>query len=125
MIAEAFDDEVLDLGANSELIEINPEEVLVLRVKEHKQPEQKPLEDVRDSIVQSLEVEQTRDQLQEQAEHLIVELQDGVDSKKVAADASLEWSESEKAARNQPGVARQLLTTAFKMPHPAEGEQVL
>ncbi|AMO56294.1 hypothetical protein GZ77_05695 [Endozoicomonas montiporae] len=123
VIAEAFDEEVLDLGANSELIEINPEEVLVLRVKDHKQPELKPLDQVRDSIVQSLKEEKTREQLQEQAEHLIVELQEGMDSKKVAADAGLEWSESDKAARNQPGVARQLLVTAFKMPHPAEGEQ--
>ena len=124
VISEAFDEEVLDLGANSELIEISPEEVLVLRVKDHRQPEQKSLEQVHDSIVQSLKAEKTRDQLQKQAEQLIVQLQEGIDSKKVAADAGLEWSESDKAARNQPGVARQLLTAAFKMPHPAEGEQV-
>ncbi|UYM16058.1 SurA N-terminal domain-containing protein [Endozoicomonas euniceicola] len=123
VIAEAFNEEVLELGANSELIEINPEEVLVLRVKEHRQPQQKPLEQVHDSIVQSLKAEKAREQLQGQAEQLIAQLHEGVDSKKVAEDAGLEWSESDDATRNQPGVARQLLTTAFKMPHPAEGKQ--
>ena len=122
VIAEAFDEEVLELGANSELIEISPEEVLVLRVKDHKQPELKPLTDVRDTIVQSLKVETARETLQEQAESLITQLQAGDDSKKVAEAAKLEWSEPEKAMRNQPGVARQLLVTAFKMPHPAEDQ---
>lgn len=123
VIAEAFDEEVLDLGANSELIEIAPEEVMVLRVKDHMKPEQKPLADVRDSIVKTLKVEKARDQLQEQAESLIAQLESGTDSKKVAEKAKLDWVDSVKAARNLQGAPRQLMVTAFKMPHPAEGSK--
>lgn len=118
VIAEAFDEEVLELGANSELIEINPEEVLVLRVKDHRQSELRPLAEVHSSIAESLKVEKAREQLKEQAESLIAKLQDGADRAAVAAEAGLKWAESDKATRNEPGVARQLLTSAFRMPHP-------
>lgn len=122
VIAQAFDEEVLELGANSELIELTPEKVLVLRVKDHYQPEQKPLADVRDQIVQALKAGQANDKLQEQADAMIAQLKEGADRDTVGKEAGQDWVHSVKAPRNLQGAPQQLLATAFKMPHPAEGE---
>ena len=54
LIQIAFSDDVLKLGKNSELIEIDNETVAVVRLQEHKLPEQKLLSDVRDVIKTSL-----------------------------------------------------------------------
>ena len=122
VVAGAFDEEVLELGANSELIELSPEKVLVLRVKDHQQPEQKPLADVHDAIVQQLKAEQAHDRLQARADAMIARLKEGAKQDAVAKDANVEWERSEKAPRNLQDAPRQLLTKAFRMPHPAEGE---
>jgi peptidyl-prolyl cis-trans isomerase D len=44
VVTAAFSQEVLDEGANSTAIELDPETVIVLRAKEHLKPEQLPLE---------------------------------------------------------------------------------
>lgn len=50
VIQAAFSDEVLEDGSNSSVIELDPNTVVVVRVKEHNKPEQLPLEQVADSI---------------------------------------------------------------------------
>ena len=50
VVTAAFSPEVLDEGANSTAIELDPETVIVLRAKEHLKPAQLPLED-RKSVV--------------------------------------------------------------------------
>lgn len=120
--AASFSDDVLELGANSELLELSPEKALVLRVKEHMKPEPVPLDQVKDAIVQAIKVEEARKQLEEKAQSLIAELSGGADLNKVAEAASLTWTESEKAGRRQQAVPVQLITQAFKLPHPAEGQ---
>ena len=122
VIAQAFDEEVLELGANSELIELSPETVVVLRVKDHRKPEQKPLADVREPIVQALKAGQANDKLQAQADTIIAHLKEGADLDTVGKEAGQDWIHSVKAPRNLQGAPQKLLATAFRMPHPAEGE---
>lgn len=54
VIKAAFSEDVLKLGKNSELIEIDNGTVAVVRLQEHKLPEQKVLSDVKDNIKTSL-----------------------------------------------------------------------
>ncbi|OED45873.1 hypothetical protein ACH42_04405 [Endozoicomonas sp. (ex Bugula neritina AB1)] len=117
----AFSDDVLDLGANSELIELTPEQAVVVRVKEHKKPELMPLEEVKSRIVSTLKNDKAEQQLKAKAEDLIAELKSGDDRQTIASENKLTWTESEKAGRVQPGVPRQLLQKAFTMPHPGQG----
>ena len=120
--AAAFSDDVLELGANSELIELSPEKAMVLRVKKHLKPELRPLAEVKDSIVQVIKMEEARDQLVSKAEALQAKLKTGEAADKVAESEGLQWTESKAIARRQQGVPPQLLTESFKMPHP-EAEQ--
>ncbi|WP_262217887.1 hypothetical protein, partial [Escherichia coli] len=46
VLQAAFSPEVLEDGTNSSTIELDPSTVVVVRVKEHKKPEQLPLEQV-------------------------------------------------------------------------------
>lgn len=50
VVQAAFSEEVLEEGANSTAIELDPETTVVLRVKEHRKPEQLPLEAVAKNI---------------------------------------------------------------------------
>ncbi|MGI9274296.1 MAG: SurA N-terminal domain-containing protein [Endozoicomonas sp.] len=121
VVAAAFSDDVIELGANSELIELTPEKVMVLRVGKHMRPEPEPLEDVRESLVQSIKLEEARKLMQARADKLLAELSDGANAAELASSESLAWTESLKATRAQQGVPAQLLAQAFRMKHP-EGE---
>ncbi|WP_067522584.1 SurA N-terminal domain-containing protein [Endozoicomonas ascidiicola] len=118
--AAAFSEDVLSLGANSELIELTPEQSLVLRVKEHRKPELIPLDAVRENIVVALKREDAARELAARSEAVLKGLQDGAMLNVVAAERELEVTTSEKATRNQAGVPAQLLQAAFKMPHPGD-----
>ncbi|MBO9492539.1 SurA N-terminal domain-containing protein [Thalassotalea sp. G20_0] len=116
--AAAFSDDVLDLGANSELIEITPEQAVVVRVKEHKKPELIPLADVQETIVNALKNSRARQQLASRAEQMVTTLQSGTALNVLADEQKLDVVESPATSRNMPGVPAQLLQEAFKMPHP-------
>ncbi|WP_422459830.1 MULTISPECIES: SurA N-terminal domain-containing protein [unclassified Endozoicomonas] len=116
--AAAFSEDVLDLGANSELIEITPEQAVVVRVKEHKKPELIPLADVQETIVNALKNSRAREQLASRAEQMVTTLQSGTALNVLADEQKLDVVESPATSRNMPGVPAQLLQEAFKMPHP-------
>ncbi len=53
----AFSAEVLEQGLNSEVIELSPEHIVVLRLNEHIDQQPRPLAEVRDSIVKTLKAQ--------------------------------------------------------------------
>ena len=116
--AAAFSDDVLDLGANSELIEIAPEQAVVVRVREHKKPQLIPLADVKETIVAALKNSRAQEQLASRADQMVTTLQSGTTLNVLADEQKLEVVESPATSRNMPGVPAQLLQDAFKMPHP-------
>ncbi|USE39171.1 SurA N-terminal domain-containing protein [Endozoicomonas sp. SCSIO W0465] len=116
--AAAFSDDVLNLGANSELIEVTPEQAVVVRVKEHKKPEPIPLADVQDAIVTALKNSRAQQQLANRAEEMVTMLQSGKTLNLLADEQQLDVVESPETSRNMADVPAQLLQEAFKMPHP-------
>ncbi|WP_257265429.1 SurA N-terminal domain-containing protein [Endozoicomonas sp. ONNA2] len=116
--AAAFSDDVLNLGANSELIEITPQEAVVVRIKEYKKTELMPLADVQDAIVTTLKNSRAQQQLASRAEQMVTTLQSGTALNVLADEQNLALVESPATSRNMPGVPARLLQEAFKMPHP-------
>ncbi|WP_312358299.1 SurA N-terminal domain-containing protein [Stutzerimonas balearica] len=114
VLQAAFSDEVLVDGANSALIELDPDTVVVVRVKQHMQPEQRPLDEVRESIVEQLRKQKAAEQARQNGEAMLAKLREGgqVDGK---------WETHEAATRAQDGIAPAVLQTVFRMPRPAEG----
>ena len=115
----AFSTEVLEEGANSMAIELDPETTIVLRVKEHKRPEPIPFAEVSAQIQQQLTAQRAIEQAKSEGETLLASLQEGKTSIEQAKQA--EWQTVEAATRDQDGLDPKVLQTLFKIPKPQAG----
>ncbi|WNW11026.1 SurA N-terminal domain-containing protein [Pseudomonas sp. DTU_2021_1001937_2_SI_NGA_ILE_001] len=118
VIQAAFSPEVLEEGANSSTLELDPDTVVVVRVKEHRQPEQLPLEQVAAAIRTQLVKDKASAAAKDKGEKLLAGLRDG--SVPLAArQDGVEWKVLEAVSRAQDGVDPAVLQTLFRMPKPA------
>lgn len=118
VVTAAFSPEVIDEGANSTAIELDPETVIVLRSKEHLKPAQLPLESVSAAIRTQLTKEHASAEAKTRAEKLIADLRDGKAPLDKAIDGQ-NWKTTEAATRGQEGVDPAVLQALFRMPKPA------
>lgn len=116
VLTAAFSTEVLEEGANSMVLELDPETTMVLRVKEHLRPQQVELAEVAQQIEQQLINEQAIEQAQTIGTALLASLQGGQTSDAQAEES--DWKMVEAAMRDQEGIDPQVLQTLFKMPKP-------
>ncbi|UZE21947.1 SurA N-terminal domain-containing protein [Pseudomonas sp. B21-056] len=117
VLAAAFSPEVLDEGANSTAIELDPETVVVLRAKEHRKPEQLPLESVAAPIRAQLAKEHASEAAKTRAEELIASLREGKTPLAKPVDGQ-GWKVIEAATRSQEGIDPAVLQALFRMPKP-------
>ncbi|MHC8382619.1 SurA N-terminal domain-containing protein [Pseudomonas sp. LB3P14] len=117
VVTAAFSPEVLDEGANSTAIELDPETVIVLRAKEHLKPAQLPLESVAANIRVQLAKEHASAAAKTKAEELIVSLRDGKSPLDKTIDGQ-NWKVIQAATRGQEGVDPTVLQALFRMPKP-------
>ncbi len=108
----AFSEDVLDQGNNSELIELSPDDVIVLRVLEHKAASIRPLEEVKLRIEDLLRIQRSEMAAVEAAKAGLDRLRAGESIEQVAADAEVERPGF--VSRNDPQVPRALLSKLFK-----------
>ncbi len=116
VLAAAFSTEVLEEGANSLVIELDPETIIVLRVKDHLRPQQIELAEVRQQIEQQLVNKQAIEQAQTRGTALLARLKES--QAPVTQTQEAEWQTVEAAMRDQENVDPQVLQTLFKMPKP-------
>lgn len=119
VMAAAFEPDVLEGGYNSEVIELDDQRRMVLRVAEHREATTLPLEEVRDQVQKQVKANKIEDALREHAKELAASLRDGQ-----APD--LEWQQADQVARQgagegNTGIPEPVLTTAFKLPKPEQG----
>jgi peptidyl-prolyl cis-trans isomerase D len=117
VVNAAFSPEVLDEGANSTAIELDPETVVVLRAKEHRKPEQLPLESVEAAIRTQLAKEHASEAAKTRADELIASLREGKTPLAKAVDGQ-NWKVVEAATRSQEGIDPAVLQALFRMPKP-------
>ncbi|AZF48467.1 MULTISPECIES: SurA N-terminal domain-containing protein [unclassified Pseudomonas] len=118
VVTAAFSPEVLDEGANSSAIELDPETIIVLRAKEHLKPAQLPLEKVATAIRAQMTKERASAAAKAHADELIAGLRDG----KIALSQPIDgqaWKVTEAATRGQEAVDPAVLQALFRMPKPA------
>ena len=117
VIQAAFSDEVLVDGANSSVIELDPDTSIALRVKEHLKPAAIPLADVREDIVQQLQRSLAAEAARAKGEQLLADLRKG------QQPDDDQWQAVEAATRSQEGVAPALLQAVFRMPRPEQQDK--
>ncbi|KIH85820.1 SurA N-terminal domain-containing protein [Pseudomonas batumici] len=113
VVTAAFSSEVLDDGANSTAIDLDPDTVIVLRVKEHHKPEQLLLASVDAAIRKQLTKEHATAAAKVKADELIASLRAGK-----PLPAGQAWKTQEAVTRGQEGVDPAVLQALFRMPKP-------
>ncbi|WP_027910721.1 SurA N-terminal domain-containing protein [Pseudomonas sp. URMO17WK12:I4] len=114
VLQAAFSQEVMEDGSNSGAIELDPNTLVVIRVKEHRKPQQLELDQVADSIRGQLTKTRASEAAKAAGEQLVSELRDGK-----AKPEGAEWQVVEAATRNQDGVDPAVLQALFRMPKPS------
>ncbi|MGR3889225.1 SurA N-terminal domain-containing protein [Pseudomonas sp. 1152_12] len=118
VVTAAFSPEVLDEGANSTAIELDPETIIVLRAKEHLKPTQLPLESVSAAIRAQMTKERASAAAKAHADELIASLRDGKTPLSQPIDGQA-WKVTEAATRSQETIDPAVLQALFRMPKPA------
>ena len=116
LLNAAFSDQVLVDGLNSEMIEMSPEHVVVLRLKEHKPVEIRQLSEVRDQIVASLQQQKAGELAKAKADEF---RQLWIDGQVVDG---VEVKEAKGLTRNNRDVDSALVRSTFSMAKPIDGK---
>ncbi len=121
VVDAAFDEEIVDSGRNSELIELAEDHVLVLRVTEHHVPTTKPLDEVREQIREELVRERALELAEEAAQAFLMDIEQGGDPAESAAARGGAWNPPTWVTRTDAGVPTEVLSAVFAMPKTAGG----
>lgn len=122
VIAAAFSDDVLESGNNSEVIEVEPNHVLVVRVEEHRPSRQKEFSEVEAEIRAGMFIRNAAKAAQELGEKLVEQLKSGSATlEELAAANGLEVENAGPVTRSATDHPRQILFEAFRLPVPEGG----
>jgi peptidyl-prolyl cis-trans isomerase D len=119
----AFSDDVLN-GKNSDLIEVSPEEVAVIRVRDHRPAADRPLDSVRAEIVQRIKRERSQEETRTVANEFIKALEGGASLASQAKGASLAVKSPPPIRREATEVPEPVVTAVFAAPKPRDSKPV-
>ncbi|WFM69774.1 SurA N-terminal domain-containing protein [Halomonas sp. CKK8] len=115
VMEQAFSGDVLEERYNSEVIELDEDRRLVLRVAEHREATTLPLAEVRDEVEAAVRREKTREALVELAAERVERLRAG-------ESLEIDWQQAEAVSRQGGSdLSNALVEAAFRLPHP-EGD---
>ena len=123
VVQAAFDEQNVDSGRNSSLIELGDDQVLVLRVTAHHVPMVKPLQEVHDQIRDELKRARAQELAEQASQAFLTAIQaPNADPAALAAQQNGSWTAPAWVERTSPNVPTEVLAAAFGLPKPAEGE---
>jgi len=114
----AFSEDVLVEGNNSELLEITPDHVMVLRVNAHEEAAVRPLDQVREDIASILKQQKSATLAKEQGQSLLPRLRQGESLSQLAKEYSLKIEEVGMVARADSKLPSAIVQHLFTMPRP-------
>ncbi|MEL7046937.1 MAG: peptidyl-prolyl cis-trans isomerase, partial [Pseudomonadota bacterium] len=120
----AFSEDVLDLGHNSDVIELDSEHYVVLRVRERIPETPLPLEDVADEIRLELQQAAARDEAQAAADSILAAIEAGESLENAALEAGVEWQVEFGAVRGGGRLPAAVRDKLFALAAP-ESEETL
>ncbi|HSW69032.1 MAG TPA: SurA N-terminal domain-containing protein [Gammaproteobacteria bacterium] len=119
----AFSHDVLNLQNNSDVIQINPDEMLVLRVKSHMPAAVLPLNMVQNQIEEKLKTITREDKLSQLANEIKEKLLNRRSTPaEISTEYHLQWINSGFIGRHAMKIDQAILDSAFEMPFPHEGK---
>lgn len=118
----AFSEDVLQAHHNSELIEVDSDTSVVLRVTEHEDEMARPMDEVKAQIIETLRQQSAEAQAKAEAEKRLQEINNGSPLLQVAADLAL--TGPLVVGRNDRQLPIELSGALFRSEKPAEGSAV-
>lgn len=121
--AAAFSEDVLTEGNNSEMIEVDQDRVVVLRVVEHEEEHVRPYEDVQEQVQQGLKAQKSAALAKAEGENIVQRLNAGEAKLQDVAESG-EWKlvESGMVKRNDTTAAAEVVRKAFTLQNPEQGK---
>ncbi len=119
VLGVVFSDEVLREGVASDVIEVGDSHVVVVKLKDHKPSQVRPLEEVQTEIVDLLTRSKVEMAHEAEAGALIDKLGQGDGVQAVAEAAGLQWQAHPEVARSSVEADPGLLKHVFDLPRPA------
>jgi len=120
IISSSFNAELINLGQNSDAIELSDNHIVVLRVLEHQVAKTKALEDVRDEVIAGIRLERAAKKISETSAAIVKQLESGTPTDSITSEVELEWTSVEKTKRDDVNVHRSVLRNAFQAGIPDE-----
>jgi len=111
----AFSDDVLTENLNSEVIEISSSHSVVVRLKEHKPSQVKPLEEVKAQITNLLTDEKALTKAESVAGSIAEKIKSGTAAEDAASELEYSWNEKKWVKRDDSGVPREIVQAAFEI----------
>lgn len=119
VVEVAFGEDVLEHGFASEVMELQDQQYLVVKLKEHLPAHRKPLAEVRDRIVATLKDARAAELADGEVAEIQAALRGGATVESLAVDRDLPWQVVLKATRFEAPVAAQVLGAVFAEPDSA------
>ncbi|MBU2887068.1 SurA N-terminal domain-containing protein [Gilvimarinus agarilyticus] len=120
VVRAAFDEEVLEYGNASELLELAPDRVVVIKKVDHQPSFVQPLAEVREEIVAQLKQEQAMALLSERGSSIVEQLRSGSDIESLAEQEGLEFQQASLIQRSDLDQPRRVVEFAFSLPLPED-----
>jgi peptidyl-prolyl cis-trans isomerase D len=122
IVAAAFSADVLNRGNNSDVIEMGNDNLVVLRIKEHKPAQIKPLADVQSEVREKLKGQMAQRMAEDQTKTILTRLQQGVGGKQLAKEYNLQWQFKPEVGRYDTTLDTTLRLLAFRMARPVSNK---
>lgn len=118
VIAAAFSGNVLTQRNNSDVISLDNQTLLVVRIHDYKPAQLRPLTEVRAQIETQLTLQSARQQAQAQGEQIMQALRQGTSLEQLATQSHLAWHGETAAGRTSANIPAEVLSLAFSLPPP-------
>ncbi len=123
VLEAAFSEQVIAEGHSSDVIEISPERVVVLKKLDHKPVRTLTLEEKREEILAALQLDKAKTQIAEQATSIKTALEQGQSLAEISEAQTLSLSSQVAAERNAADVPQELLEVVFNASRPSADQE--
>jgi peptidyl-prolyl cis-trans isomerase D len=126
VVTATWSQSVKDTKNNSDLIKLDDENYVVVRLAEHVVPKQKPFEEAEAKIKSTLTAKITSEKLKEQADKIFAEIQksDEAQATHLMNEYNLQWQEKTDVQRNaKEGLDSEIFQAAFSLPKPNDDKE--
>ncbi len=120
VLEQIFNEDFIASGTNSEVVELEPQHVVVLRLTEHQPAKNRPFEEVKADVQQAYIAEQSAQLAQQKAEQLASELQAGKPLSELVASQQLVLEKSVATPRFGSPLPAEISSKAFELAKPSQ-----